>query len=162
MQRFNLVHSLLVGTQPTATLAVRRYAAIPLSTSSGVIGWVPNCETLRAMVACYCGSRGLPLRIEQQLATAAAPTRPGGADSVEMSGYDALPLLHGIKLLSGALSQTSGRDLAHSSWRRSPSAELWLDRRLQYTCSLGTMSMVGYVLGLGDRHPNNLIFDRVT
>ncbi len=31
-----------------------------------------------------------------------------------------------------------------------------------YTRSLAVMSMVGYILGLGDRHPNNLMINRNT
>jgi len=42
------------------------------------------------------------------------------------------------------------------------SSESWLERRTNYTRSLGVMSMVGYILGLGDRHPSNLLLDRVT
>ena len=39
---------------------------------------------------------------------------------------------------------------------------MWFDRRTMYTRSLAVMSMVGYVLGLGDRHPSNLMLDRLT
>ena len=45
-------------------------------------------------------------------------------------------------------------------WLKSRSSEVWLDRRTTYTRSLATMSMVGYLLGLGDRHPSNLMLDR--
>jgi hypothetical protein len=45
-------------------------------------------------------------------------------------------------------------------WLKSPSSEVWLDRRTNYTRSLAVMSMVGYILGLGDRHPSNLMLDR--
>jgi len=37
-----------------------------------------------------------------------------------------------------------------------------LDRRSTYTRSLAVTSMVGYILGLGDRHPSNLLLHRVT
>lgn len=37
---------------------------------------------------------------------------------------------------------------------------MWLQRRTNYTRSLAVMSIVGYVLGLGDRHPSNLMLDR--
>lgn len=40
--------------------------------------------------------------------------------------------------------------------------QVWFDRRTMYTRSLAVMSMVGYVLGLGDRHPSNLMLDRLT
>ncbi len=41
-------------------------------------------------------------------------------------------------------------------------SEVWLYRRGNYTRSLAVMSMVGYILGLGDRHPNNLMLDRLS
>jgi len=31
-----------------------------------------------------------------------------------------------------------------------------------YTRTLATMSIVGYILGLGDRHPSNLMLQRAT
>jgi len=37
---------------------------------------------------------------------------------------------------------------------------VWLERRTGYTRSTAVMSMVGYLLGLGDRHPSNLMLDR--
>ena len=38
--------------------------------------------------------------------------------------------------------------------------QVWLDRRTNYTRSLAVMSMVGYMLGLGDRHFSNIMLDR--
>jgi FKBP12-rapamycin complex-associated protein len=45
-------------------------------------------------------------------------------------------------------------------WLKSRSSEVWLERRTHYTRSCAVMSMVGYLLGLGDRHPSNLMLDR--
>lgn len=45
-------------------------------------------------------------------------------------------------------------------WLKSRNSEVWLDRRTSYTRSLAVMSMVGYLLGLGDRHPSNIMLDR--
>lgn len=45
-------------------------------------------------------------------------------------------------------------------WLKSRSSEVWLDRRTNYTRSTAVMSMAGYILGLGDRHPSNLMLDR--
>ena len=59
-----------------------------------------------------------------------------------------------------ALAAVDGADLARVLWLRSRHAEHWLQRRTNYTRSLAVMSMVGYILGLGDRHPSNLMLDR--
>ena len=47
-------------------------------------------------------------------------------------------------------------------WLQSPNSEVWLNRRTLYARSLAAMSIVGYILGLGDRHPNNLMLQRLT
>ena len=65
-----------------------------------------------------------------------------------------------MEVFEHALENTPGNDLARVLWLKSRSSEAWLDRRTTYTRSLATMSMVGYLLGLGDRHPSNLMLDR--
>ncbi|MPC33003.1 Serine-protein kinase ATM [Portunus trituberculatus] len=43
---------------------------------------------------------------------------------------------------------------------RSPHS--WLQRRLAYTKSVATTSIIGYIVGLGDRHPENILLDKTT
>lgn len=38
----------------------------------------------------------------------------------------------------------------------------WFQMRLCYSRSIATTSIVGHVLGLGDRHTSNILFDNVT
>ncbi len=42
------------------------------------------------------------------------------------------------------------------------SSEEWLERRTNFIRSLAVMSMVGYMLGLGVRHPSNLMLDQIS
>jgi FKBP12-rapamycin complex-associated protein len=76
--------------------------------------------------------------------------------------YDNLTLMQKVEVFGYALDNTTGQDLYRVLWLKSKSSEAWLERRTNYTRSLGVMSMVGYILGLGDRHPSNLMLDRVT
>jgi FKBP12-rapamycin complex-associated protein len=76
--------------------------------------------------------------------------------------YDNLTLMQKVEVFGYALDNTTGQDLYRVLWLKSKSSEAWLDRRTNYTRSLGVMSMVGYILGLGDRHPSNLMLDRIT
>uniref|UniRef100_A0A1B0CB21 PI3K/PI4K catalytic domain-containing protein n=1 Tax=Lutzomyia longipalpis TaxID=7200 RepID=A0A1B0CB21_LUTLO len=73
-------------------------------------------------------------------------------------------IVNGIAVghLSGGILNSDGDDLAKLLWLKSPSSEVWFDRRTNYTRSLAVMSMVGYILGLGDRHPSNLMLDRLS
>lgn len=66
------------------------------------------------------------------------------------------------QIFEQVLSQTTGQDLSKMLWLKSENSELWLERRITYTRSLAVMSMAGYLLGLGDRHPSNLMIDRLT
>lgn len=76
--------------------------------------------------------------------------------------YDNLTLMQKVEVFQYALDQTTGQDLYRVLWLKSKNSEAWLDRRTNYARSLAVMSMVGYILGLGDRHPSNLMLDRQT
>eukprot|EP00879_Flechtneria_rotunda_P007003 GHRR01007352.1.p1 GENE.GHRR01007352.1~~GHRR01007352.1.p1 ORF type:complete len:2075 (+),score=775.15 GHRR01007352.1:2-6226(+) len=150
MQLFGLVNSMLSAERSTAErdLSIARYAVIPLSPNSGLIGWVPNCDTLHALIREYRDSRKIPLNWEHRLMLGMAPD------------YDHLPVIHKVEVFEYALDSTSGEDLHKVLWLKSRNSEVWLDRRTTYTRSTAVMSMVGYLLGLGDRHPSNLMLDR--
>ena len=76
--------------------------------------------------------------------------------------YDNLTLMQKVKVFIYAMDNTTGKDLYRVLWLKSKGPEAWLERRTNYTCSLGVMSMVGYILSLGDHHPSNLLLDHVT
>eukprot|EP00483_Globobulimina_turgida_P008115 UN08131 len=73
-----------------------------------------------------------------------------------------LPVMKKVEVFEYALRNTTGQDLAKMLWLKSANAEIWLEKRTEYTRSLAVMSMVGYILGLGDRHPSNFMLDRFT
>ncbi|GAV00928.1 TOR [Ramazzottius varieornatus] len=152
MQLFGLVNSLLLGNPDTAkrNLTIQRYAVIPLSPNSGLLGWVPHCDTLHALVRDYREKKKILLNIEHRIMLRMAPD------------YDHLTLMQKVEVFEHALENTNGDDLAKVLWLKSPSSEDWFDRRTNYSRSLATMSMVGYVLGLGDRHPSNLMMHRLS
>jgi FKBP12-rapamycin complex-associated protein len=76
--------------------------------------------------------------------------------------YDNLSLLHKVEVFEYAIGNTDGQDLYKILWLKSKNSEVWLERRTNYSRSLAVMSIVGYILGLGDRHPSNLMLDRVS
>merc|ERR1719215_2586014 len=78
--------------------------------------------------------------------------------------YDLLPLLQKVEVFQTALERATGRgmDLYEILFINSLDSEEWLERRTNYTRSLAVMSMVGYILGLGDRHPSNLMLDQLS
>jgi serine/threonine-protein kinase mTOR len=152
MQLFGLCNTLLAHDSESYKrhLSIQRYPAIPLSQSSGLLGWVPNSDTLHVLIREYRESRKILLNIEHRIMLQMAPD------------YDNLTLMQKVEVFGYALDNTTGQDLYRVLWLKSKSSEAWLDRRTNYTRSLGVMSIVGYILGLGDRHPSNLMLDRIT
>ncbi|CUM64043.1 uncharacterized protein PRCAT00001631001 [Priceomyces carsonii] len=152
MQLFGLVNTLLFNDPECFKrhLDIQRYSAIPLSPKVGLLGWVPNSDTFHVLIREYRESRKILLNIEHRIMLQMAPD------------YDSLTLLQKVEVFTGALDNTRGQDLYKVLWLKSKSSEAWLDRRTTYTRSLAVMSMVGYILGLGDRHPSNLMLDRIT
>jgi FKBP12-rapamycin complex-associated protein len=76
--------------------------------------------------------------------------------------YENLTLLQKVEVFEYALENTTGQDLYRVLWLKSANSEHWLERRATYTRSLAVNSMVGHILGLGDRHPSNLLLERTT
>ncbi|KAI9736363.1 MAG: phosphatidylinositol kinase- protein kinase tor1 [Cirrosporium novae-zelandiae] len=152
MQLFGLVNTLLTNDSESFKrhLNIQGFPAIPLSQNSGLLGWVPNSDTLHNLIKEYRETRRILLNIEHRIMLQMAPD------------YDNLTLMQKVEVFTYAMNNTTGKDLYRVLWLKSKSSESWLDRRTNYTRSLAVMSMVGYILGLGDRHPSNLMLDRIT
>lgn len=153
MQVFGLINKLFTKSDQRAILngvGLKTYAVIALSSNAGLIEWVPDCDTMHALVKEYREVRKIMPNIEHRVMLRIAPEP------------DRLPLLHKVDLFEFMLQNTGGVDISNVLWLKSRNSEMWLDRRTMYAKSLATTSMTGYLLGLGDRHPSNLMIDRLT
>ncbi|KAM6497086.1 phosphatidylinositol 3-kinase [Amanita muscaria] len=152
MQLFSLVNTLLsVDTNSfKRRLHIQRYPVIPLAPNAGLIGWVQDSDTLHVLIRDYRESRKVLLNIEYRLMLQMAPD------------YENLTLLQKVEVFEYALENTTGQDLYRVLWLKSDNSEHWLERRATYTRSLAVNSMVGHILGLGDRHPSNVLLERRT
>jgi FKBP12-rapamycin complex-associated protein len=152
MQLFSLVNTLLSEDTDSFKrhLHIQRYPVIPLGPHAGLLGWVHDSDTLHVLVRDYRESRKVLLNIEYRLMLQMAPD------------YENLMLLQKIEVFEYALENTTGQDLYRVLWLKSINSEHWLERRATFTRSLAVNSMVGHILGLGDRHPSNLMLERKT
>lgn len=150
MQLFGLINSLLEEHSESSKrdLSITRFAVVPLSANSGLIEWVPRSDTLHHLIKLYRESQHVQLNVEYQLMRSVC------------SRCEELSLLPKVEVFRHALHCTSGIDLQRVLWLQSRTSEVWLSRRTTYCRSLAVMSMVGYILGLGDRHPSNLMIAR--
>jgi len=152
MQLFGLINALLNHDQACNNihLLIQQYSVLPLSNNSGVIEWVPLCDTVHGLIKEYRDSRDIKLNMEFRTQQNYSPD------------YDQLPTLAKLEVFERVLEQSDGMDFAHMLWLKSQNVEHWLSRRTTYTRSLAVMSMTGYILGLGDRHPSNLMIHQST
>jgi len=154
MQLFGLVNALLERDRQTKKhdLRIQRYAISPLSHNCGLVGWVPHTDTMHSLIRDYRQAKKIPLNLEHREMLRIAPD------------YDQLTVMQKVEVFTDALKKTTGKgnDLYEILWLKSTNSEEWLERRTRYTRSLAVMSMVGYILGLGDRHPSNLMLDKLS
>ncbi|KAJ1725977.1 phosphatidylinositol kinase- protein kinase tor1, partial [Coemansia biformis] len=152
MQLFGLINSLLARDTETSrrSLTIERFPVIPLSSNSGLIGFYPNCENINNLLRNYREAHEQPVNLEQRMALQFSPN------------WDTLTVMQKVESFEYALSNTPGNDLQRAMWYKAPSAEVWLERRTNYTRSLAVMSIAGYILGLGDRHPANILIHERT
>jgi len=50
-----------------AIFRIQRYAVIPLSTNSGLLGWVPHSDTLHTLIRDYREKKKILLNIEHRI-----------------------------------------------------------------------------------------------
>ena len=76
MQLFGLANALLAKDRRTSEhghLFIQRYAITPLSQNCGIIGWVPACDTLHALVRDFRDARKVVLNVEHRVMLQLAP-----------------------------------------------------------------------------------------
>jgi FKBP12-rapamycin complex-associated protein len=151
MQLFGLINALLSKDSETRNknLFIKRYSVIPLSHNTGIIGWVSNCDTLHQLIRDYRNKNKVRVNIEHFLMVRFNPK------------FDSSLSYCKLEVFKHALNHTLGIDLYKVLWNKSQNAEDWLERRTNYSRSMAVMSIVGYILGLGDRHPSNIMLDRI-
>ena len=124
-------------------LYIKTYAVTPLNEECGIIEWVDGLKTLRDILLALYKSIGIsPNYQEISIFCEEATKSP-----------DKLPLF-----TDKVLKQFPP---VFHLWfvQQFPEPSAWFAARLRYTRSCAVMSMVGTILGLGDRHGENILFE---
>ncbi|PGH17548.1 hypothetical protein AJ79_01148 [Helicocarpus griseus UAMH5409] len=124
-------------------LYIKTYAVTPLNEECGLIEWVDNLRTLRELVIRLLRERGIVPNyneIRHYLNEACS-------DSSKLSIFNNKILANYPPVLHEWFVEMF------------PEPGAWFAARLKYTRSCAVMSMVGYCLGLGDRHGENILFE---
>jgi phosphatidylinositol kinase/protein kinase (PI-3 family) len=153
MQLFELINSLLLANRSTCDLnvSILKYAIIPFAPNAGLITWVTGADTFQQLVNDFRSRREIRPSIELEI-----------AQSLVGGTFNTLSALQRYEVYEAVASQTSGNELREMLWLRSPDAASWLARNQNFTVSTALMSIAGYGIGLGDRHPSNIMVQRHT
>jgi serine/threonine-protein kinase ATR len=125
-------------------LYIKTYAVVPLNEECGLIEWVDNLKTFRdILLSLYKERRIQPnyndIRTKLDQACGNPPESTHIFKDQILSCFP--PVFH---------------DWFVDTF---PDPSNWFNARLRYTRSAAVMSMVGHVLGLGDRHGENILFE---
>ncbi|KPI93799.1 Serine-protein kinase ATM [Papilio xuthus] len=151
-QVFNIVNTLLENNPITKKnkLLIRTYKVVPMSRRSGVLGWCEGTTPLGAYLR-DAHIRYRPKDITPEAARAKLKACHDGRKSNQDKLRAFMEILANFKPVFHNFFTEHYHDPI-----------TWYERRLAYTRSVATSSMVGYILGLGDRHVHNILIDKTT
>ena len=134
------------GESSKRRLYIKTYAVTPLSEESGTIEWVEGIKPIRDILLGLYARKGIrPMYNEIRNVLNEACASP---DNVHLFTSQVLekfpPILH--QWFTELYSEP----------------DVWFASRLRYARSAAVMSMTGHVLGLGDRHGENILLEEST
>ena len=127
-------------------LYIKTYGVTPLSEESGTIEWVEGIKPLRDILLKLYQRKGVQPNYNQLriLLTEASTSHAN------------------VKIFTDQVLKLFPPILFEWFAEMFPGPETWFAARLRYARSAAVMSMVGHVLGLGDRHGENILLQEGT
>ncbi|KAG1739997.1 hypothetical protein EDB19DRAFT_1709685 [Suillus lakei] len=149
-QVFHLCNMVLRYDKETRrrNLNVRDYKVLPLATQAGVIEFVGNTATLRSWLdEAHPKYRPSDMKHTQIGVTLKQVREKSGGKTEAMVN------------IFEKICQRSQPVMRHYFTEKHKTPITWFAMRLNYTRSVATTSIVGHILGLGDRHVQNILID---
>ncbi|ELR07215.1 Serine/threonine-protein kinase tel1 [Pseudogymnoascus destructans] len=149
-QVFAQVSELLKENSATRqrNLGIRTYKVLPLSSTAGIIEFVPNTMPLHEFLM-PAHERFYPKDLRSQQCRSEIQSVQTQKLDVRVKKYLAVTdKFHPV--------------LRYFHLEKFTDPDEWFARRLAYTRSTAAISILGYVLGLGDRHGHNILLDEKT
>lgn len=135
-------------TSRQRNLGIRTYKVLPLTASSGLIEFVPNTIPLHEYLM-PAHERYYPRDLK------------GSQCRKEISNVQTRPVDTRISTYR-KVAEKFHPVMRYFFLESFPDPDEWFVRRLAYTRATAAISMLGHVLGLGDRHGHNILLDSKT
>jgi ataxia telangiectasia mutated family protein len=148
-QVFEEVSKMLQNHKATRqrNLHIRTYKVIPLSPTAGIIEFVPNSIPINEFL-----TPAHPMYNPQDMknSTARERVKNAQAHSTETRVKEFRKVCENFQPV-----------MRHFFLERFDDPDDWFEKRTAYTRTTASVSMLGHVLGLGDRHGHNIMLDEV-
>ncbi|KAI5181377.1 serine/threonine-protein kinase ATR [Nematocida sp. AWRm80] len=137
-----LFNSLFKSDDACRSYSIRTYTVIPITPSSGIIEYLENTLTLKSICETLYSEMNISLK-EYYARGKRQQNKRYGSDLENI-----------LKSVPPVFSEFFRRTFVTPAY--------WLQVRKRYTVSYSVMTAVGYLMGLGDRHTENILFDSKT
>ena len=124
-------------------LYIKTYAVTPLNEECGLIEWVDNLKTLREILLHSYKQKNVNINYNE----------------MRMMLNEAISTPNKLPIFTDKIIPYFPPVFHEWFVEMFPEPGAWFTARLRYTRSAAVMSMVGHVLGLGDRHGENILFE---
>lgn len=152
MQFFRLVNSILKKESVMKELLLHTMSVIPISSTNGLVQWVPGTDTLRSVIDQYRKIRKFDEKFDEFKML----------EQTMFISYDNMMPIQKLNIFNQFCRINPDTDIASFFWLKAIDAEHWLKMINTFATSNSINSAIGYVIGLGDRHPGNLLIDKIT
>ena len=148
MQFFRLINSLIAKESLFNGNFIQIINVIPLSVDHGLVKWVPGTETFRKIIEKIRAVHNIDNMLEFSL-----------IKEYSTESFDNLLPIQKMQILEKIYENSPDSDISDFFWLTAPNSEVWLKHVHTFSISAAINSIVGYIIGLGDRHPSNLLID---
>lgn len=149
-QVFGQVSSLLKDHRATRqrNLVIRTYKVLPLTSNAGIIEFVPNTIPLHDYIL-PAHQRYYPKDMKPSTCRKHISDVQTRNNETRVRTYN-------------QVAESFRPVMRYFFMERYNNPDDWFDKRLAYTRSTAAISILGHVLGLGDRHGHNILMDEQT
>uniref|UniRef100_A0A146L1C6 Serine/threonine-protein kinase ATR n=3 Tax=Lygus hesperus TaxID=30085 RepID=A0A146L1C6_LYGHE len=153
LMEFNSIINLLLRTDSVAQekdLSIRTYSVVPLNAECGLIEWLSGLLPLKGIITDMYTKLGVsPMPLSQ-------------IKKLMLVGKDEVELPERLRRFVQVILPNFPPVLHKWFFEMHPSPDAWYHCKNTFVKSAAVISMVGYIVGLGDRHGENILIDSKT